>query len=153
MSIENRAAGCCSCEAVKVLITLPVKGCVHCHCHRCRHTHGAAFVTWLSVSRDRLRLAGREHLRWFSPNARSSRGFCGNCGTHILFLPHETPHEVHVTRACIFSAVEIAPRFHIFFDQHVEWCEFVDALPRLGGASGIRPLPMAPGGSATGHMG
>ncbi|HEY0511326.1 MAG TPA: GFA family protein [Thermoanaerobaculia bacterium] len=134
MSAETRVAGHCYCGAVKVLITLPVKGCVHCHCVACRQAHGAPVVTWLAVLRERFQLAGREHLRWYQDTPTSKRGFCGRCGSPMLFVADRWPDEVHVTRICIFTDVEIAeiaPRAHISYDQHVDWFPFEDSLPRF----------------------
>jgi hypothetical protein len=138
MSTENRAVGRCHCGAVKLLITLPVKGCVHCHCGGCRQTHSAAFVTWFSIPREQLQLSGREHLRWYKDKETSRRAFCSNCGTHMLYVADQWPGDVHVARACIFNDVEIAPRAHVAFDQRVDWCVVEDSLPRL--ASGMVPI-------------
>jgi hypothetical protein len=129
VSTENRAAGRCYCGAVKILITLPVKGCVHCHCPACRRAHGAAFVTWLSIPRESLQLSGREHLKWYRDTDTSRRAFCANCGSQMLFMANRWPEDVHVTRACIFSDAEINPRAHLSFDQRVSWAEAGDSLP------------------------
>ncbi|HEY0512813.1 MAG TPA: GFA family protein [Thermoanaerobaculia bacterium] len=132
MSTETRAAGRCTCGAVKILITLPAKGCVHCHCPACRHAHGAAFVTWVSVLRSGCQLSGREHLKWYQDTPTSRRGFCVNCGSPLLFIADRWPDDIHVALACIVSEVEISPKFHLSFDQRVAWFPFDDSLPRLG---------------------
>lgn len=133
MSADTRAAGRCHCGAVKILVTLPVKGCIHCHCGGCRQVHGAAFVTWFSVLREKLQMAGGEHLKWYEDTPTSRRAFCTNCGTHMFYVASRCPEDVHVTRACILNDVEITPKVHLSFDQHVDWFPFQDALPRLGG--------------------
>jgi hypothetical protein len=130
MSTETQAAGRCYCGAIKILLSLPVKGCVHCHCPACRRAHGAAFVTWFSVPRESLQLSGREHLKWYKDTETSRRGFCVNCGSQMLFMADRWPSDVHVTRACIFNDVEITPRAHLSFDQRVDWFPFEDSLPR-----------------------
>jgi hypothetical protein len=132
MDTVTRAAGRCSCGAIKILITLPVKGCVHCHCPACRQAHGAAFVTWLSVPRERFQLSGREKLKWYQDTPTSRRGFCDHCGSPMLFMAERWPDDVHVARACIFGDVDIAPKIHLSFDQRVDWFPFEDSLPRLG---------------------
>jgi hypothetical protein len=129
MSNQTRIAGRCYCGAVKVLIIPPVKGCVHCHCPACRRAHGAAFVTWFSVPGERFQLSGREHLKWYRDTEASQRAFCTNCGSPMLFMADRWPGDVHVTRACIFTDVEIAPRAHLSFDHHVGWVSIGDSLP------------------------
>src|SRR4029077_4627979 len=126
------------------VINLPVKYCVHCHCPHCRRSHGTAFVTWVSVERENLRLDGREHLKWYRCSDRSRRAFCGTCGTPVLFVSTQWPGEIHLTRANLAPGVKIFPRAHIHFDQHGGWFPFEDALPRVGGPTGTAPLDSAP---------
>jgi hypothetical protein len=132
MSTATKAAGTCECGAVKILVTLPFKGSVHCHCGGCRRVHGAAFVTWLSVNRKNLQISGREHLRWFESKPTARRGFCAHCGTHLLYLAEGWPDDVHVTRGCLLDKDNIPPpKAHIAFDQRVDWFSFSDSLPRF----------------------
>ena len=144
MSTEDKALGCCSCKAVRFVIRLPVKYCVHCHCVDCRRSHGAAFVTWISVQREDFKLAGREHLKWYQCSGQARRGFCGNCGTPLFFVSTRWPGEIHLTRASLAHKVNVPPRAHIHFDKHVDWFPFEDSLPRVGGDTGVGPLPPAP---------
>jgi hypothetical protein len=58
----------------------------------------------------------------------------------MLFVAEKYPGDVHVTRACILDDVDVPPRAHVFFDQHVEWYPFADPLPRFGGPDGTDPL-------------
>ena len=134
MTTESRAAGSCYCGAVKVLVTLPVNGCIHCHCPACRRAHNAAFVTWFSVPREQLQLSGREHLTWYKDTDASRRAFCATCGSQMLFLSERWPGDVHVPRACIFNEVEITPLAHLSYDQRVDWFPFEDTLPQVGGS-------------------
>jgi len=101
---------------------------------------GSAFVTWIGVPYEKFKLAGRENLRWYICSEQSKRGFCNNCGTSLLFRSTVWPDDVHVTRASIIGKADIAPRFHIHFEQHVDWFEFEDSVPRQGGKSGREPL-------------
>jgi hypothetical protein len=140
MSERQSAAGTCLCGAVRFLIYLPVKFCVHCHCQSCRVMTGAAFVTWIGVPHQSFRLAGKGHLRWYICSEQAKRGFCHVCGTPLIFISTVWPDDVHVTRASIIGKVDIVPRFHIHFEQHVDWFEFEDSVPRLGGRSGREPL-------------
>jgi hypothetical protein len=113
------------------LVSLPVKGCVHCHCPACRRVHGAAFVTWLSALREKVQISGSEHLRWYKDTETSRRAFCSNCGSPLLFVADRWPGDVHVSRSCIFNDVDISPRAHLSFDHRVTWFPFEDSLPRL----------------------
>src|SRR5690242_3967204 len=127
MSDAERIIGQCICGAVKFLVYTPVKFCVHCHCQSCRAMHGAPIVTWIGVPYENFKLAGREHLKWYTCSEQAKRGFCIHCGTPLIFRSIVWPDDVHVTRASIIGKVAIMPRFHIHFEQHVDWFEFEDS--------------------------
>ena len=40
----------------------PTLFCAHCHCSMCRRNHGAAFVTWFGIARERLALEAGEDV-------------------------------------------------------------------------------------------
>lgn len=140
MSAEGVVGGSCACGAIEFVVILPVKWCTHCHCIACRRQHGAPIVTWFGVDRERFKLAGREHLKWYICSEDAKRGFCTNCGTPLFFMSTRWPDEVHVTRVSLNSKVDITPHHHIHFDQHVTWFPFQDSLPRLGGKDGLEPM-------------
>lgn len=144
MTTKDRAAGSCACGAIKYVVNLPVRFCIHCHCRGCRKVHGAAFVTWFGVSIQSFKVSGQENLRWYRATQDSRRSFCGSCGTPMFFVGVQWPGEVHVTRASLIQEADISPRFHIFFDQHVPWFEFEDSLPCLGGLNGTT-ITLKPG--------
>jgi hypothetical protein len=145
MSAENKAVGSCICGAIKFVVELPALWCINCHCFFCRRAHGAAFVTWFGVPSKSFRLGGREHLKWWYGPEESKRGFCGDCGSNLIFLSAKWPDEVHVTLGSIVTEVDLSPTAHIFWDHHVGWYPFEDSLPRLGGERGFDLVePAAP---------
>ncbi len=123
--------GGCLCGAVRFRAVGPSLFLVHCHCHWCRGAHGAAFVTWLGVREDEFAVTkGDDALRWFASSQQSRRGFCGHCGTTMLYCSELCPGEVHIARATVVGAVDREPQAHVFIDQAVEWVELGDGLPR-----------------------
>ena len=140
MSTPNQVTGSCACHAIKFSFTLPVLWCIHCHCRGCRRHHGAAFVTWIGVSSDSFQLSGEEHLKWRPCSSISKRGFCIDCGSPIFFASTRWPDEIHIARASLHGPVSITPIAHLFFDQHVSWFPFEDALARFGGQRGVQPM-------------
>jgi hypothetical protein len=138
---SQEASGQCLCGAVRFVITLPTNWCTHCHCSMCRRAHGAAFVTFCGVATDQFRLVeGAEALVRYASSAGATRSFCGRCGSTLLFEGERWPGEVHVVRANIDGEIDREPQAHCYFDSHVDWVEFADHLPRLGGPDGIQPL-------------
>ena len=123
--------GECLCGTVKFEVTLPTKWCAHCHCTLCRRSHGAAFVTWFGVETDQFKfIQGEEKLTWYHSSQESKRGFCTNCGSHILFRSTKWPGETHLTLSNMIDPIDRQPQVHVFFDTHVGWLEFNDDLPR-----------------------
>lgn len=123
--------GGCLCGAVKFRAAGPSLFVAHCHCRWCRAAHGAAFVTWVGVRDDGFTLVdGDDALRWFDSSAQSRRGFCGHCGTTMLYLSLLCPGEVHIARATIASPVDREPKAHVFVDQAVAWVTLGDDLAR-----------------------
>ena len=123
--------GRCLCGLIKFSITPPTLFFAHCHCHYCREAHGAAFVSWVGVAEERFRfLAGSREPRWYQSSQQSRRGFCADCGTTLFFASTLCPGEIHVTRTSIQEPIDREPQCHVFYDQHAEWIEVGDQLPR-----------------------
>jgi hypothetical protein len=139
---ESTASGACLCEAVQFELKLPSNWVAHCHCSMCRRAHGAPYVTWISVPRDRFEVkAGAEQLSSYRSSADSVRRFCKICGSSLVFESDRWPGEVHISRANIPGPVDREPGVHAFFSDKADWVRVEDSLPRRGGTSGVEPLP------------
>ena len=124
--------GGCLCGAVRFEADGPSLFCAHCHCRWCRAAHGAAFVTWVGVREEAFRLVrGADQVRWYESSEHGRRGFCGTCGTTLLYRSGLSPGEVHLVRAAVEGPVDRAPQGHAFVDHAVDWVELGDDLPRL----------------------
>ncbi len=75
--------GGCLCGGVRYSLARPSDDVAHCHCSVCRRASGAAFVTWATVARADLAVAGE--VRWFRSSTLAVRGFCPACGTQLFF--------------------------------------------------------------------
>ena len=106
----------------------------------CRRAHGAAYVTWVGVPRGQFRMIAGEALQRYRSSEAATRGFCGKCGSMMLFESTRWADEVHVARAAIPGAIDREPQAHVFFSDRAEWVHVEDPLPRKGGASGVEPL-------------
>ena len=129
--MTETVTGGCLCGAVRYRAGLPALFCSHCHCRFCRRAHGAAFVTWFGVPEaafeDRSEASA---LRWYRSSEQSRRGFCGRCGTTLLFASAASSLLVFAL-ATADGPIGLEPQGHIFFDHHVPWFEPGDALPRI----------------------
>jgi hypothetical protein len=112
----------------------------------CRRPHGASFVTWTGVPPDQFRVtSGAESLRTYESSALGRRQFCGTCGSQ-LFCWHERedgspPDMIDVTLASLHGGIDRHPDMHFFYDSRASWTVVHDDLPKLGGETGLEPLP------------
>jgi hypothetical protein len=127
----NGFEGRCLCGGVRFSITPPTLFFAHCHCRYCREAHTAAFVSWVGAAEDRFRyLPGSAEPRWYQSSQQSRRGFCEMCGTTLFFASTLCPGEIHVARPAIQGPIDREPQCHVFYDQHADWIEVGDRLPR-----------------------
>jgi len=134
-------SGACLCGAVRFEVEPPTLFCAHCHCSMCRRNHGAAFVTWFGIVRERLRLtAGADALRRYRSSSHGERSFCERCGSSLFCESERHPEHVDVVLASLSGPIDRPPAAHVYFDSRAAWTDVRDELPRLGGASGIEAL-------------
>jgi hypothetical protein len=89
--------GGCLCGGIRFEVEQPTKWCAHCHCSLCRRAHGAGYVTWFGVARDRFLLDDSEQLlAWYRSTPGARRGFCSRCGSTLFFEGDRWPDERHI---------------------------------------------------------
>jgi hypothetical protein len=83
-------AGGCLCGAIRYRCELPYRYAVHCHCGMCRKASGAAFMTWVCLSREDFAFTkGKPKVRQSSDEV--NRGFCAQCGAQIYMDYRDSP--------------------------------------------------------------
>ena len=126
--------GRCLCGAICFAVSPPTLFVAHCHCRYCREAHGAAFVTWVGAAEARFRIVpGSAQPKWFHSSQQGRRGFCAECGTTLFYASTVCPGEIHVARSAFPGAIDREPQCHVFYDQHADWIEVGDSLPRYTG--------------------
>jgi hypothetical protein len=78
-------SGSCLCGAVSYEITGSLAAVGHCHCSRCRKSHGAAFATWAIINPDQFRwTSGVEFVQRYESSPGRERCFCKKCGAPLV---------------------------------------------------------------------
>jgi len=73
--------GSCLCGAVAWECAAPIESLTHCHCTRCRKSHGAPFATYGTTAASGFRVKrGREAIARNAAAPDSFRCFCSRCG-------------------------------------------------------------------------
>jgi hypothetical protein len=138
---DKEVTGHCLCGSIRFTAQLPSMYCVHCHCSMCRRNHGAAYVTWFSVPRGKVKLeAGGEDLVRFMSSEHGSRSFCRRCGTSLFCENDAHPDRTDIPLGTVDGPIDRQPQAHVFFDSGADWVAIGDELPRLGGKTGMEPL-------------
>src|SRR5262249_35191119 len=110
----DSVTGSCLCGAVRFRVTLPTLFCAHCHCSLCPRNHGAAYVTWFGIARERLALeAGADVLVRHLSSEHGSRSFCGRCGSSLFCESTRHPDHVDVVLASMLGPIDRAPAMHV----------------------------------------
>jgi len=142
----QQVQGSCFCGTVRFTIELPTLFCGHCHCSMCRRSHGAGYVTWIGVPYERFTLrAGADRLVRFQSSDHGARSFCGICGSSLLCESSRHPDHLDIVLANLDGPIDRLPEMHVYFSDRAPWVQVADDLPRLGGATGIEPLPTVSG--------
>jgi hypothetical protein len=107
----------------------------------CRRAHGAGYVTWIAVLNESFKLLeGEDRLVRYHSSDHGTRSFCGTCGSTLFFSSTQQPEKIDIVLANLQGEIDRAPQLHVHFDNRVSWIHVDDALPRLGGPTGLEPL-------------
>ena len=123
--------GSCLCGDVRWEADGELDVMTHCHCGRCRKTHGAAYATYVMGDAEAFRLVhGRERLVRYESSPGFFRPFCGRCGSVV---PDGQPWEgrVFMPAGPLDDDPGVRPVAHIFVASKPPWFEIRDALPRF----------------------
>lgn len=133
--------GRCFCGAIEFAVTPPTNFLSNCHCQSCRLSHGAAFVTWTSVPKDRFRfLTGEKTISWYSSSEWIQWGFCLRCGSPLLYRVVKEGHpespkkdQMYISAASLVDPLDRKLDGHVSFEEKVEWLPIEDDLAKYRG--------------------
>ncbi len=130
------AAGQCLCGALGFSLEWPSLWVAHCHCTMCQRAHGAAYVTWIGMAEDRVRIDdAQSQLRWYASSPGAERGFCARCGSSLFFRSARWAGELHIARANLDGDTDRPPSMHVSWEMHAGWSsvDIHDGLTRKSG--------------------
>lgn len=134
------AKGNCFCGAVEFQIEFPTDFLAHCHCESCRRSHATPFVTWTSVPLEQFELlTGEDDLTWYRSSECIQWGFCGRCGSSMLYRADKDGHpekpgldRIYISAGCL-NRLDRAPQSHVSFEERSELLAGFDEIPRYRG--------------------
>jgi hypothetical protein len=123
--------GRCECAKVQYEIDDKLVDFCHCHCSICRKLHGAAFVTWGGVARDKFSYtSGESDIRTYAFSDKADSIFCALCGSRLLVDYKPEADMLYITLGTVISDVDCPPGFHQFVGSKAAWDEICDDMPQ-----------------------
>jgi hypothetical protein len=123
--------GSCLCGALRFEVTGPISGMFHCHCSRCRKSHGAPFATFGFAPTASLRwLAGEDAvMSWTGGQGGGPRYSCRHCGSPAPGILPEMGI-AYFPVGLLEGDPGLWPQQHLFAGSKAPWHEITDDLPQ-----------------------
>lgn len=131
MSESERIAGGCLCGAVRYEVSEPLYDPHYCHCRKCQKASGAPVIAGAFVSKDGFGLM-RGVPKLYKSSPIVERGFCGDCGTYLLYRPLITEWSdwMIITIASLDRPEDVTPQRHYGIEARISWFKTDDDFPR-----------------------
>ena len=84
----------------------------YCHCSKCRRWHGHVGA-YTAIVRGGFRLVVERGLRWWAASPTVRRGFCGECGSSLLWDEQGVSH-MSVCAGALDAPTGLRPKAHIY---------------------------------------
>ncbi len=121
-------SGGCLCGAVRYEARGPLADVTACHCGQCRRQSGHLYAT-TSITAERFTLTEDRGLKWYSASETAHRGFCGECGSIVLWQP-ATKDRVAILAGSLDAPTGLKLARHIFVADKGDYYEITDGLPQ-----------------------
>ncbi len=118
----------CLCGDVSWELDGPFAWMSHCHCTRCRKSHGTPFATYIAGPAETLKLLGSDSIEKWESSPGFCRTFCRTCGSKVPGAPYESLQ--FVPAGNLDDDPGIRPQGHIFAASKASWYDIPDDLPR-----------------------
>jgi hypothetical protein len=116
------------CGAIRDEASGPMTGVTYCHCSKCRRWHGHVGA-YTAVDRDAFRLTETRGLEWHVVSPTVKRGFCGECGSCVLF--DEAPEtKMGICAGTLDVPTNVHEKAHIYVASKGDYHAISGELPR-----------------------
>ena len=121
--------GHCECGRIQFEIDGQIRDFSHCHCSQCRRMHGAAYASFVGVSRDDVHFQfGESDLTTYRSSTTGQRTFCSTCGSNIYVALDTEPDVLYVAMGVIDGNPSLPSAHHIYVGSKAPWHEIDDGL-------------------------
>ena len=97
-----------------------------CHCTQCRKQSGHY---WASVDLPTSAVTITGDIRWYQASEKVRRGFCGTCGSFLIWDPirHDS---IAIAMGAFDDATKVKLGSHIFVADKGDYYDITDDLPQ-----------------------
>ena len=117
--LEIEASGGCQCGAVRYRATAFLDSSHICHCRMCQKAVGNFFAALIGIPRDAFEWT-RGQPALFKSSDPVTRGFCGKCGTPLLYDYSDSKH-LNVTTGSLDEPALFPPRTQFGKEARMPW--------------------------------
>lgn len=118
--------GGCLCGRVRFQARAAASHVSYCHCRMCQKATGGPFSVTANFPRNEVTWQGEPVRRRSSPF--SVRGFCGECGTPLLFEYDDSPH-VCIAVGAFDDPEPLRPLEQGGIESRLSWAVVPEGLP------------------------
>ncbi len=126
VTIRIMNTGGCLCGAVRYEVDQSLTSVTYCHCSRCRRWHGHVGA-YTAVDHAGFRITESRGLRWYDSSPRVKRGFCGECGSSVLFDEAMSP-KMGISAGTLDAPTGIHEKAHIYTASKGDYYEIASGL-------------------------
>lgn len=129
--MSTKYAGGCACGAIRYEVDAEPVFAFHCQCRDCRRATGCGHVSALIVPRAAARVTGTPKFAQTRTDSGhiASRGFCPDCGSHVLAGTGSAPELVAVFAGSLDDPEQFRPQMVIYHSRGPSWDHVDPALP------------------------
>ncbi len=128
--LDIEASGGCQCGAVRYHATSFLDSSHICHCRMCQKAVGNFFAALIGVPREAFTWT-RGQPTIFQSSDPVSRGFCGNCGTPLLYDFAASKH-LNITTGSLDNPSLFRPQVQFGQEARMPWFDGLCGLPVEG---------------------
>jgi hypothetical protein len=120
--------GGCFCGAIRYEVRGKLTSVTYCHCSKCRKWHGHVGA-YTAADRSDFTLTESRGLKWHAVSESVRRGFCGECGSTVLFDEAQSP-KMSLTPGTLDAPTGTFEKAHIFVGSKGDYYDIAGALPK-----------------------
>ncbi len=123
---EQKVLGGCFCGQINFEFTAGDYLVANCHCHMCRQTSGAPFVTWVVVPKPAFKYT-RGQPKTLVSSTKGRREFCADCGTPMVFYTTDRPDDLDITTGSLKTPEDFKPTRAVHEASKLKWLQHTES--------------------------